>query len=68
MDYYYRNKTKKKEIKESGPTTLTLKLLLTNSQCGGLLGLGAERKRKIERDTSVSLIVSNLFIEYFIEP
>jgi hypothetical protein len=42
MDYYYRKKNQKKGMKKSGTTTLTMKL--TNSQCGGLLGLGEEKK------------------------
>jgi hypothetical protein len=56
---------RKKGIKKSHLTTVTLRLLLTNSQCGVLLGLGGEKKREVDRDTCVSLIVSNFFVEKY---
>ena len=47
------------------PQTISLKVLLTNDQCGGLLGLKGENKREIEKNTGVSLIIPNFSVDQY---
>ena len=54
-------------MKKTVPQTISLKVLLTNDQCGGLLGLRGENKREIEKNTGVSLVISKFYEEQTIQ-
>ena len=56
---------KKRGIKTNLPQTISLKVLLTNDKCGGLLGLRGENKREIEKNTGVSLVISKFYEEQY---